>query len=585
MKPDWNVHLVESVREAETFLTWLSQRRPVLAYDTETTGLHPWGADKIRMAQFGDGQDGWAIDTSEWKGLVRQALSEYKGPLVGHNLPFDRAFTEAAGLPWLPVAQTHDTMVMAHLINPARALGLKQLGDRLVPGASAAQFDLKNGMMSNGWDWATVPTTFKPYWVYAASDVCLTARLAEDMMAKVVAGGWLPAYEREMAVADIAYRMEKRGLLIDVEYTSNLLMEWELEMSVLLSELDALGVSNPRAAQQVAQAMQMTEGWEPVEYTPSGQIKMDDKVMVGVASEISVRVLRYRRLLKWSKAYLRAFLSMKDGQDRVHPNLKPLRARTGRWSITEPALQTLPRGHEIRDCLVPDAGKDMWMIDYSGMEMVGLSHYSNDAGLLGAIHAGEDLHTYVAREVYGDPTITKDDDRRNLAKNAQFCKVYGGGNQKIADTAKVSLAMATEFTSTYNARFPGVPAFLEEIDRVGRQRLAEEGVGYIMSVGGRRIPCDEDKTYALTNYLIQGGMADVFKMKLIELDANGFENAMLLPVHDEIILQFDKGDTESAVEAARIMEDREMLRAPLTVEISGPYDRWGSKYAKGRGKP
>ncbi len=578
-KPDWNVHLVETVDEAQAFLRWLGERRPVLAYDTETSGLEPYGKDVLRMCQFGDAKNGWALDYRNWRGVIEIALRDYTGMIAGHNLPFDLAFTEQAGLPIPPVHRRHDTMVMSHILNPARSHGLKQRGDGLIPGASAAQGALSEGMSANRWTWGTVPTDFAPYWRYAASDTCLTAVLVEDSLPQLEAKGYMEAYLREMAVQDIAYRMQKRGLLIDVDYTTNLLSEWLTEMAEVEEDLHALGVANPSAGQQVAQALQLTENWEPDAWTETGLPKVDEKVLSGIDSAIARKVLRYRRLRKWTKAYLSRFLEGRDAHDRVHPDLKPLRARTGRWSITGPPLQTLPRGHEIRDCILPNEGKQLHAIDYDTMEMRMFAHFSKEPGIIAAIEAGEDLHTFVAREVYADPTIQKNDPRRQLAKNTQFCKIYGGGAQKIADTAGVSLGEAKTFEAQYMARFPGVKDFMDTIDRVGRTRLANEGAGYIVTVGGRYTPCADTKIYALLNYLIQGSCADLFKMKLIDLDAAGFGDTMMLPVHDEVLFSFDASTAEDDTrQALEIMEDYESFAVPFTCEASGGYDRWGAKY-------
>lgn len=576
---DFRCLLVETVDEAQSFLRWLGERRPVLAIDTETTGLTPYTKDTLRVVQFGDAKAGWVLSSEDWKGVIKQALSSYEGAVVGHNWNFDRAFLEEAGLPKIPVHRTHDTMTMSHILNPARSHGLKQSADRYWPGASAAEWDLKEAKRLGGWDWRTIPIDNKAYWTYAASDVVWATRLAEKWWPEIQAKGYTEAYQRELAINDIAFRMQKRGMLIDTDYTSDLLDQWLIEMEQVRVELDQMGLSNPSAGQQVAAALQLTEDWEPDAWTETGLPKVDEKVLLGIDSEISRRVLRYRRLRKWTKAYLQKFLAERDSNGLVHPNLNPLRARTGRWSITNPPLQTLPRGHDIRDCVVAPEGKRIVMVDYNGMEMVGLAHYSQDPGLLAAIRGGEDLHRYVAREVYQDQTIDKEDARRTLAKNAQFCRCYGGGDQKVADTAGVELQVAKDFNCLYDMRFPGVRGLADAIDRTGRQRLAEEGVAYINTIGGRRLPCDDEKVYALLNYLIQGGMADIFKMKLIELDAAGFGDAMLIPVHDEVIFQFDTGSAESdGREALAIMEDADMLSAPLTCEASGPYERWGEKY-------
>ena len=578
-KPDWNVHLVESVDEAQDFLRWLGERRPVLAYDTETSGLEPWGPGVLRLCQFGDARDGWALDYRNWRGVIEIALRDYTGDIVCHNMPFDLAFTEAAGLPIPPVHRRHDTMVQSHLINPARSHGLKMRGDSIVQGASAAAGELADGMRLNKWTWGTVPTDYKPYWAYGASDCCLTALLHESQYPLINETPALrAAYDREMMVQDIAYRMEKRGILIDTEYTSNLLSEWLTEMSEVEEELHHLGVSNPSAGQQVAAALQLTENWEPDAWTETGLPKVDEKVLSGIDSAIARKVLRYRRLRKWTKAYLSRFLEGRDDHDRVHPNLKPLRARTGRWSITGPPLQTLPRGAEIRSCVIPDPGTKLMAIDYDGVEARVFAHYSNDEKLISAFLEGLDVHTFTAGQAYQIPVSDVTPAQRQVAKSVTFAKLYGAGAQKIADTAGITVGEAKEFLARYDLAFPGVAQFMDQVDRLGRQRLAQEGVGYVTSWGGRRIPCAETKVFALVNYLIQGSAADTLKVKLIELDAAGF--TPLLPIHDELLFQLPEGveffEMRDAIK--EIMEFRNgEFRVPLTCHASEPMSRWGTE--------
>lgn len=576
---NFKCHLVETVDEASAFLRWLGERRPVLAIDTETTGLRLQTGDTVRLVQFGDPRDGWALDYQNWRGVISQALSSYEGPIVGHNWSFDRMALEEAGLPKIPVHRTHDTMTMSHILNPARAHGLKQSADRYWPGASAAEWDLKEAFRINGWFWPTIPTDNKAYWTYACSDVVWTSRLAEKWWPEIQAKGFTEAYQRELAINDIAYRMQKRGMLIDADYTSDLMDKWLTEMAVVEEELHGLGVANPSAGQQVAMALQLTEDWEPDAWTETGLPKVDEKVLLGIDSEISRKVLRYRRLRKWTKAYLGKFLSERDAHGRVHPELKPLRARTGRWSVTNPPLQTLPRGWEIRDSVIVPEDKRIVAVDYDTMEMRIFAHFAQEEGMAEAIRAGVDLHTYSAREVYQNQDITKDDPRRQLAKNTGFGLIFGAGPAKIAETAGVSEAEARTFLDAYKAKFGGVQRFMDQIDQIGRQRLAETGVGYINTLGGRYTPCDDQKIYALLNYLIQGSAADIFKMKLIELDAAGFGDAMILPVHDEVLFEFDASTAEAdGEEAKRIMESDTLLSVPLTCEASGPYARWGDKY-------
>ncbi|HYE80364.1 MAG TPA: hypothetical protein VEI97_20495, partial [bacterium] len=71
---DAQLNLITNVDEAQAFMRWLGERRPVLGLDTETTGLKPYAGDYVRMVQFGDAKTGWAISVHHWRGLIEQAL-------------------------------------------------------------------------------------------------------------------------------------------------------------------------------------------------------------------------------------------------------------------------------------------------------------------------------------------------------------------------------------------------------------------------------------------------------------------------------------------------------------------------------
>src|SRR5690606_13936145 len=145
--------LVDSFEEAEEFARWLSQPRPVLGLDTETEGLD-WWRDRLRLIQVGDEERGFALPFPNWGGLAVDLLSRYRGPLVLQNAKFDaHHLRQWAGwrIPW---ERTHDTKVMAHLVDPLGPQGLKQMGAAWVdPRIPVLEDMLKKGMAKNRWTW------------------------------------------------------------------------------------------------------------------------------------------------------------------------------------------------------------------------------------------------------------------------------------------------------------------------------------------------------------------------------------------------------------------------------------------------
>jgi DNA polymerase-1 len=121
--------------------------------------------------------------------------------------------------------------------------------------------------------------------------------------------------------------------------------------------------------------------------------------------------------------------------------------------------------------------------------------------------------------------------------------------------------------------------FQKQIEDAGMRRLREEGQGYVYTWTGRRIPCDEDRVYTLVNYLIQGGAAEVFKSNLVKLDQADLTELLIVPVHDEIVLNAPRKDAAEIAQVVKeCMTTTEGWAVPLTSGIDGPLETWGDKY-------
>ena len=159
---DVKLHLVDSVEKADAFIRWLGERRPhnAIAVDTETgekpggerkDALSPWHG-QLRLVQVGDGQQGWSIPWQEWAGVFYEAMDKFDGPLVCHNIAFEARWFAVQSRWDIPWHRSHDTMIMAHIIDPLGSGALKQLAALHVDGrAVALQDTLDLKLIENGW--------------------------------------------------------------------------------------------------------------------------------------------------------------------------------------------------------------------------------------------------------------------------------------------------------------------------------------------------------------------------------------------------------------------------------------------------
>ena len=353
------LHLVDSTEKASEFISWLGQRRPhnAVAIDIETgeyPGTHkkgalsPWHGD-IRLVQVGDGEQGWAIPWDAWKGVFYQGMKSYDGPIVCHNIAFEAKWFAVKSEWELPWHQAHDTMIMAQVIDPLGTGALKKLAAQYVDGRSVALQDtLDKQFVENGWTWGTVPVTFEPYWAYGALDTVLTMKLWEQFYEKCGPGKvYSLPYEIEMATRKIVTRMEINGARVDLDYSQKKLDELtQYTETVKQWGKDTYGASITSNVQLVRVFEGM--GVEITEFTPSGQKSMtkDQLQLITIngnaeAKQLADLVLQQRKADKLASSYFSNFLA-DNVNGYVHPSVRTMGARTGRMSITDPALQTLP---------------------------------------------------------------------------------------------------------------------------------------------------------------------------------------------------------------------------------------------------
>lgn len=600
------MHLVETLDEAQDLMAWLGNRRDWLAVDVETTGLNA-GRDHIRLFQVGDTTDGWALDFSKWSGLAAEIIHGYQGRMVAHNLIFDSKMLKAAGIE-IPQRYAHDSLVMAHILDPMRSNALKTLSTRLIdPRAAAGERALKELYAKTGWNFATVPVDHPTYWFYSTLDTVLTAPLADQLWSDLTLKGYRSAYEIELGAIHVLRDAELAGMTLDNEYVI-------AAKAHLLQELDRLereGMPcNPNSEAEIVRFIQgRGAGHLLIKKTEKGNIAVDDEVLKYVAAAVPEAELirQARKCTKLMSSYIRPFakLGVPAGPDvaehhhrtgeikrfvpnrlRLHCNVRPNGAKTGRMSITDPALQTLPRGCAIRDAFIPAKGHRFVISDYAQMELRVMASYANEETMLAAFARGEDLHNLVTDSVYGDGAH-KVKQKRGVAKNAGFAKIYGAGIEKFAVTCGISFEAAKDFLTTYDAMFPGVKRFQEELMQVIAERAGgkRSGTGYVETIHHRRLPVPLSEGYKGTNYLIQGGCAQVLKLKLVEMSNAGLHDYIRLPVHDEVLLEVPEAEVDEAVRIMdEVMPDKYSFPGVVLEAEAEVFDRWGDKYAPDYGR-
>jgi DNA polymerase-1 len=558
---------------------WLGERRDRIAYDCETTGVN-LGKDRVRTWQIGDRDHGWTFPVEEGSHSWYGAWSEIVGlvaegttPIYAHNAIFDSSFSKRDGI-IVPQHLAHDTMVQASLVNSNLPSGLKPTAKRLVDkNALAGEWTLNEAKKKQKWDWASVPYDFGAYWQYAALDPVLTCRIAEKLEGKVF-DRYMESYEIEMGAIHVLRDAQLRGMHVDLGYCERKSLEMEAEMAGLAPRCPV----NPRAPKQVAEFLQ-SRGAVLVKKTDSGQWAVDDEVLAYWEDRIPecAVIRRYRWASKLKSSYFDPLLNLhQDGI--VHPSIRVLGAeKTGRMSVTAPALQTLPKTSLGRSAFVAQEGHTLISADFSGIEMRLLAHMAEEDTMIQWFLEGVDLHTKTAEEIFNETPPSKKN--RATAKTAGFAKIYGAGVAKFAISMKGTEQEAQEFLDAYDLRFPKVAQFLKAVsDEVHSSRPKDKRWGEVFTEYGKRLFVEKDKAYKGVNYRDQGTAGQVLKAKLSELANAGIGEHILLPIHDEIIFEAADDDVHEVTQIIHeVMPEMTRFSVPLTIDMDTTRC-WGDLY-------
>jgi DNA polymerase-1 len=419
---------------------------------------------------------------------------------------------------------------------------------------------------------------------YSALDPVLTVWNHAHLKPQVDAS-YAEPYDLEMGVNRIYTDMMLAGMKIDVPY-----IEAELARLAAFTEqarawmMAAHGLTSPLAGMQIVDIMQSRYGHIFTKFTKGGAPSADKDQLTLIrdwspypdARQLAGYILAARHAEKLTGSYLSNFLEMRDADDLIHASINAMAARTGRSSVTEPALQTLPRDDKVvRGSFVPHEGFALISADLDQVEARITAHLSADPGLIKAFLDAEvngtDFFCEIATQIFREP-IVKGDKRRDRTKNVTYGKIYSSGLAKMAETAGVPIEQMRPVKMEFERLYPGIKTLNDKIIAESKLR----SVPCVYTPSGRRLVADEDRYYTqLLNAKVQGTAAEYLKRCVIELDSAGLGEYLRLTVHDEVIAEAPVDIAHDVCrEISEIMSNRTDYLVPITAAGKVMTDRW-----------
>lgn len=562
MRPE--ITLVRSMGEYQKFVRWFRSGPDAIAFDLETTGVDPL-TDRIRLLQVSDDQTAWCFPF-DWIGPVKEQLETWTGPTIAHNSAFDYAFLKEYGFENFPdPGQMHDTMFMLKALDPSQRAGLKEASEFYVTDqARDGQAELKAKMRKHGWDWATIPIDCPEYWVYGGLDCILTYLLARTLTEHMDEDPrYWETYQLEMSLVPIFVAMRKVGVKVDTEAAQKLDESLEHEAALRYESFQETYGFAPSKTQALGTYLQ-SEGVEFTEFTATGQPRLTAAILETIKHPAAQAVCDYRDVAKMRSAYTKNILASAQRDGRIHAEFRQAEARTGRSSVSKPALQQIPRvkGTELRSLFIADKGHKLVSVDYSQQELRILAALSEDDKLNEIFSSTDDPFVAIGNHIFDTPMTGKEDPRRDMVKALSYGLAYGIGDRKFAAQVGITPGEAGDIRQSLYHAFPGLERFMKDTVRQGRNMRQPAA----WSMYGRRVTADPGYEYKLTNYRIQSTAADQLKRALLLLARNGYEDYLRLVVHDEIILELPDA---MALDKVLIREIEELMEEAAPSEMFG----------------
>ncbi len=576
-----------------------------IAYDTETTGLHRHlGAE---MFSFSTCTHDWKTTVHRLDGLppstpraasfhLKQLWNETgkrRWAKVCHNSRFDIGMSEKRLGRSLRGHETHETMVLSHMFqntHPNHRLGelawelfdYPQDVDNLIDRYKHSENGLRD----------CPPELLPPYQI---ADAERTMGLFQYWYPKMIANGWQEIYDMERRLAWTTLALEDRGVMIDVARIKQL-QDWcRGEAERARGEFqDIVGeMISPNAATQLQYILYEKLGFPVVKLTKNKNPSTDAEALQALQEEydhpIFDAILRYRAYNSGIKT-LANYVFHADSDNIIHPNINPYKARNSRESSSNPNLQNVAKANTIRaaypiparEAFIPKPGFVNFHLDYSGIEWRLAVHGSGDERMKDMIRRGDDSHAVGAAVWFGERwRLARPEDRkpmRDVAKNANFRMIYGGGNVKgMARTLGLPESTVAAHLDEYKEHYAGVMGLVDRFASDVRSR------GYVLTEFGRQLYVTRSEPYKGANYWDSGTAAGILKraqnrVDQYLLDTTGGEVGIILPIHDEIIIEWPIARLDDAPAGLRdirvLMVDFPMISVPLEVDCQVSTRNW-----------
>ena len=480
------------------------------------------------------------------------------------------------------MAQYYDTLLWEYIKNPGmRWLSLDKIAERDFEYKMISFDEITHKKKLNFSD-----VELSDAAIYSWEDVYMTAQLYTKhksdpnflpLKSKGVPEGGGILNTMELPLIPIITQIELDWVKVNRDKLKEIGTKLENEITVLERQIHEIAWEefNIKSPKQVWEILFEKLGLPKWKKTKTGY-SVSAEVLDELAREyeIASKIRLYRHYCKLLSTYIEGILELLDEDDFVHTSYNQTVTSTWRLSSTAPNLQNIPAwwwvAGEIREAFI--SRFEWWKIialDYSQVEVRILALMSWDENLLDIFKNNEDMHAKTAQFIGTS--------ERKIAKAVNFGVIYGISPFWLAKNINISMADAKKYIDGFNASYPKVPEFFENIIKTAGEKWYVETIygrkRYLSSINDRNAIIRKAAEREAMNMPIQWTSADIIKLAMIEvaefIKTQNLQSKMIMQVHDELV--FDAYPWEEdiiKVEVKKIMENIFSDKTiPLKVDI------------------
>ena len=585
--------LISSIEDTKKTVLLLRKEKMV-CFDTETSSLDTLHTQLLGIAFSFKAHTGYYIcmreHTQEKLELLRPFFSDKSIIKIAHNIKFDAEVLyqnqiEITGI-------SFDTMIAHYLLEPDLRHSMDYLAEIYLHYKPVSIETLIGKKGRNQKSMADLPS--EEIYEYACEDADITFQLYQKLKKEIGVPYLMNLfYNMEMPLAFVLMRMETEGIKLDIDALHIFSKELEKDLLTLSTKIKELtgkdfNVDSPKQLGEIL--FDVLEIDSKAKKTKTDQYKTDEQTLLKLVGkhEIIPLILEYRKLKKLKSTYVDALPALVNKEThRIHTTYMQTVTATGRLSSNNPNLQNIPirseKGKEIRRAFI--ARNEEYQIlaaDYSQIELRIIAGLSEDEGMMEAFHKGLDIHSATASKVFNISLDEVTREMRSKAKMVNFGIIYGISAFGLAQRLNIKRKEAKEIIDSYFEKYPKIKEYMDKSIDFAREH------GYVETIKKRRRYLKDINSanavvrgFAERNAInapIQGSAADIIKLAMIKIDKElsrqNLKTKMLLQVHDELIFDLYKPETETVTQLVKNnMENAIKFNVPLSVEI-GIADNW-----------